>query len=193
MGTVIYSMGYSLDGFITGPDGGFAWATPNEEFFRGALDEVRGLSAHLLGRRLYETMVYWDDPANESAWNELEREFAVAWRAVPKIVFSRTLTEVRGANTRLAVDPLEVELTRLRDDPGVGEIAIGGATLAADAVRAGLVDEYRGTVHPVLVGGGTPFFPPVSDEVALELVDSRVLGGTLVRSRYRVVRSGGAW
>lgn len=190
MGTVILSMSHSLDGYITGPDGGFDWSAPDEQIFQAALDEVRGLSAHLLGRRLYETMVYWDDPANSAGWTAPEHEFAEVWRALPKIVFSTTLSEVRGANTRLASDDLVVELSRLRDDPTVGEVAIGGATLAAAAADAGLIDEYRGTAYPALVGGGVPFFPRGDRQVELELVSSRTFDSRVVATRYRVVRSG---
>lgn len=188
MGTVVYTMSHSLDGFIVDRDGGLEWGVPDPVWFRDETDEVRGLSAHLLGRRLYEAMTYWDDPEAIATFDDDEQRFAEAWRAVPKIVFSRTLVEVHGAATRLATAPLEVELARLRDDPAVGEIAIGGATLAAAAAAADLIDEFRPSVHPVLLGSGIPYYPPVDGRLDLELVSTRTYGGRVVASRYRVRR-----
>ncbi|RSS80664.1 dihydrofolate reductase, partial [Streptomyces sp. WAC02707] len=103
------------------------------------------------------------------------------------VVFSTTLTEVRG-NARLATGSVAEEIERLRAEPGEGEIAIGGATLAAGAAAAGLIDEYRTVVHPVLVGGGTPFFPRDERRVDLELVETRTFGSKVVLLRHRVVR-----
>jgi dihydrofolate reductase len=185
MRNVSYAMGMSLDGYIVGPDGGFTWTAPDDELFRFATDEVRDLGAHLLGRRLYESMLFWetDDPS----WNAEFREFAALWQALPKVVFSRTLTEVQG-NTRLATGGLAEEVERLRAEPGDGDIAIGGATLAAEAAALDLIDEYRPRLYPVLVGGGVPFFPQAERRVDLELVETRPCCPRLVCLRYRVVR-----
>lgn len=186
MRTVTYSMGMSLDGFISGPDGGFDWGAPDAELFDVYVDELRSTSVHLLGRRLYETMQYWDEPEREATYDPAEREWARLWRALPKIVFSTTLTSVDGTGARLAAGGPVAEIERLRAEPGEGEIAIGGATLAAAA--ADLIDEYRITVYPVLVGGGTPLFPQHGSQVDLDLIDTRTFASKIVYSRYRVVR-----
>jgi dihydrofolate reductase len=186
MERVTYAMSASLDGYIVGPDGGFDWSEPDPEIFRFWIDETRAVSVHLLGRRLYEAMVYWE-PDQERSFDGAELEFAEIWRALPKVVFSTTLSDVVG-NTRLATGSLADEIERLRAEPGDGEIAIGGATLAAEAAELGLIDEYLVMVYPVLVGGGTPFFPRSERRVDLELVETRTFGSKVVCLRYRVVR-----
>ena len=181
------SMGVSLDGYIVGPDGGFTWSAPDEEIFRFATEEVRQLGVHLLGRRLYETMLYWETADQDPAINDLEREFAALWTALPKVVFSRTLTSVESGY-RLAEGGMAEEVARWRAEPGHGDIAIGGATLTATAAALGLVDEYALRVHPVLVGGGTPYFPRTQRRAGLELLGSRMFSSGVVHLRYRVVR-----
>ncbi|MGA5842927.1 dihydrofolate reductase family protein [Streptomyces sp. NRRL F-5527] len=187
MRDVTYAMGISLDGYITGPDGGIDWSAPDEEIFRFWIDETRGLGVHLLGRRLYETMLYWETVADDPTLSEADREWIDVWNPLPKVVFSRTLTEVRG-NARLATGSVAEEIARLRAEPGEGDIAIGGATLAAEAAAAGLIDEYRTIVHPVLVGGGTRFFPHDERRVDLDLVETRPLASRAVYLRHRVRR-----
>jgi dihydrofolate reductase len=187
MRSVTYSMSMSLDGYIVGPDGSFDWTPPDEEIFRLATDEVRGVGVHLLGRRLYETMLYWETADQDPSLAFSTVEFAAIWRSLPKVVFSATLSAVQG-NARLASGELAEEIERLRVQPGEGDIAIGGATLAAQAAASGLIDEYRVRVHPVLVGGGTPFFPRREHRVNLELVESRTLKSEVVYLRYRVGR-----
>lgn len=189
MRKVTCSMGVSLDGYISGPDGGFAWSRPDEEVFRFATEEVRGLGVHLLGRRLYETMSYWET-VDRTTLSDLEREFAALWTSLPKVVFSTTLTSVDDGY-RLATSGLAEEVESWRARPGQGDVGIGGATLAAEASALGLVDEYRLRVHPVLVGGGTPFFPRADRRNDLELVDSRVFDSGVVHLRYRVRRTSG--
>jgi dihydrofolate reductase len=187
MRSVTYSMNVSLDGYIVGPDGDLDWGTPDEEVFRFWIDEIQEVGVHLLGRRLYETMVYWETAEQEQELDEAELEWAAIWKALPKVVFSTTLSAVQG-NTRLVSGGLEEELGRLRAEPGEGDIAIGGATLAAEAAAAGLIDEYRVMVYPVLVGGGIPFFPHSERRVDLELVETRPFGSRVVYLRYRVAR-----
>ncbi len=187
MRNVTCSMSASLDGYIVGPDGDFDWTAPDEEVFRLATDEVRKLSVHLLGRRLYETMLYWETADQDPSLDDPLLEFAAIWKRLPKVVFSTTLSAVRG-NARLASGGLAEEIERLRAEPGEGDIAIGGATLAAEAAASGLIDEYRLRVHPVLVGGGIPFFPRHERRVDLELVENRTLGSKVVYLRYRVAR-----
>ncbi|MEU8777391.1 dihydrofolate reductase family protein [Streptomyces sp. NPDC048606] len=187
MRDVTYSMGVSLDGYIVGPDGGFDWTGPDPEVFRFWIDEIRDVGVHLLGRKLYETMLYWETAAEEGTLDEAEREWVALWNPLPKVVFSTTLTTVRG-NARLASGDPAREIERLRAEPGEGDIAIGGAHLAAQAAAAGLIDEYRAVVHPVLVGGGIPFFPREERRVDLELVETRTFGGQFVYLRHRVTR-----
>lgn len=188
MRRVTYSLTTSADGFITAPDGGLDWGQPDEELFRFATDEVRGLAVHLLGRRLYETMLYWDDAEQTQPLDEDEKVFARLWKALPKVVFSTTLTEVRGANTRLATGDLATEIAHLRDLPGEGNIGIGGAELAAEAARLDLLDEYRIRVHPVLLGGGIPYFPQQGRMTELERIDSRSFTCGVQFMHYRVMR-----
>jgi len=187
MRSVTYSMSPSVDGYIVGPDGGFDWGAPGEEVFRFWIDEIRQVGVHLLGRRLYETMLYWETAEQDRSLDDSELEWAALWKPLPKVVFSTTLSEVQG-NARLASGGLAEEIERLRDDPGEGEIAIGGATLAAEAAALGLIDEYRAMVYPVLVGGGIPFFPQHERRVDLELVETRTFSSRVVYLRYRVAR-----
>ena len=186
MHSVTYAMGTSLDGYIVGPDGTFAWTVPDAEVFRFWIDEIRGVGVHLLGRKLYETMLYWET-VDQASLDSAEREWAALWNPLPKVVFSTTLSAVQG-NAHLASGGLADEIARLRAEPGEGEIAIGGATLAAEAAELGLIDEYRVMVHPVLVGGGIPFFPRRERRVDLELVETRTFSSRFVYLRYRVVR-----
>lgn len=189
MRSVTYSMGVSLDGYIVGPDGGFDWTEPEPDVFRFWIDEIRQVGVHLLGRRLYETMLYWETADQDRSLDDAEREWTALWNPLPKVVFSTTLSEVRGSNARLASGGLAEEIERLRAEPGEGEIAIGGATLAAEAGELGLIDEYRVMVHPVLVGGGIPFFPRDERRVDLELVETRTFASRIVYLCYRARRS----
>lgn len=185
MRRVTYSMNASLDGHVEGPDGGYGWSVPDPEVFAAHLSDLRATGVHLLGRRLHETMLFWEDPPADI--DDAEREWAHLWRQVPKVVFSRTLTSVTGTNTRLATGTLGEEIGRLRAQPGHGDIAIGGATLAAAAAAEDLIDEYRVMLYPVLVGGGRPFFAEDGRQVSLELVESTTFPSGTVRLRHRVV------
>jgi len=187
MRSVTYSMGTSLDGYVVGPDGTFDWAPPDAEVFRFWIDEIRGVGVHLMGRRLYETMLYWETADQDPSLGNAELEWAALWKPLPKVVFSTTLSEVEG-NARLASGGLAAEIERLRAEPGEGEIAIGGATLAAQAAALDLIDEYRPMVYPVLVGGGIPFFPRQERRVDLELVETRPFSSRVVYLRHRVAR-----
>jgi dihydrofolate reductase len=187
MRSVTYSMGVSLDGYIVGPDGGFDWTEPDKEVFRFWIDEIRGVGVHLLGRRLYETMLYWDTADQDASLDDAELEWAALWKPLPKVVFSTTLSAVQG-NARLASGGLAEEIERLRAEPGEGDIAIGGATLAAEAAAMDLIDEYQAVVYPVLVGGGTHYFPQRERRVDLELVETRTFSSKVVYLHYRVAR-----
>jgi dihydrofolate reductase len=178
---LIYSMGVSVDGFIADRGGAFAWSAPDEELFRFHLGQVRELGSIVCGRKLYQTMQVWEtDPSLRA--DELGAAFADVWSALPKIVFSRTLDRVQG-NARLAEGSVADEVAA-----AVGatdrNVEIGGAGLAAAAIELGLVDELRLFRHPVVVGGGTPFLPPVTESIPLELIESRTFGSRVIYERY---------
>jgi dihydrofolate reductase len=185
MPKLIYSMGVSLDGFIAGPGGEFDWSAPDEELHRFHNQQTRELGAHLCGRRLYEETVYWETAdANPSA-PEHVLEFARIWQRLPKIVFSTTLEKVEG-NARLAREVAAEEVAKLKEQQGA-DLAVGGAGLAATFIELDLIDEYRLFVSPVVVGGGTPFFPAREKRIDLELVETRTFGSRVVYVRYRRV------
>ena len=182
---LIYSMSVSVDGFIADREGALGWAAPSDELFRFHTALVSELGGCLLGRRLYETMLVWEtDPSLRE--DELGAAFADVWCAIPKVVFSRTLDRVQG-NARLAEASLAEEVAAALDATDK-DVEIGGAGLAAQAIELGLVDELRMFRNPVVVGGGTPFFPPVSDDIALELIETRTFGSRVIYERYRHAR-----
>lgn len=183
MSKLIYSMSVSLDGYIVGPDGSFDWSAPDEEQHRFHNEQTGELGGHLLGRRLYETMLYWETAEEDSSLPDYQCEFAAIWKPLPKVVFSTTLEAVEG-NARLAGGAVAEEARRLKDEVD-GDIAVGGAGLASSCIQQGLVDEYRLFVNPVVVGGGTPFFPSLSDRTDLELLETRTFGSRVVYLRYR--------
>jgi dihydrofolate reductase len=183
--SLIYSMGVSVDGFIADREGAFAWSVPSEEQFRFHVEEVRELGGFLCGRRLYETMLVWEtDPSLRGT--EDEAAFADVWSALPKIVFSRTLDTVQG-NARLADASVADEAAAALGATDKN-VAIGGAGLAAEAIKLGLVDELRILRHPIVVGGGTPFLPPVIEDVPLDLVETRTFGSRVIYERYQRAR-----
>jgi dihydrofolate reductase len=175
---LVYSMSVSLDGFIADRQGGFAWTGPDEELFRFHHAEVAELGAYLLGRRLHETMLVWEtDPAMRAT------AFADVWCALPKVVFSRTLHRVEGS-ARLARRSVAEEVAAALDATD-RDVSIGGAGLAATAIGLGLVDELRIYRVPIVVGGGTPYLPPVTEVLPLELVETRAFGSGVVYERCR--------
>jgi dihydrofolate reductase len=183
---LIYSMGVSVDGFINDREGAFGWTTPIEELFRFHLAQVGELGGYLCGRRLYETMLPWEtDPSMRD--NELRAAFADVWCAIPKVVFSRTLDSVQG-NARLAEASVAQEVAAALATTGK-DVSIGGAGLAAAAIELGLVDELRMFRHPIVVGGGTPFLPPVTEEFPLDLIETRTFGARVIFERYRRARA----
>src|SRR5215210_3253991 len=182
---LIYSMSVSVDGFIADREGAFGWTAPNEEQFRFHLAQTRELGGYLCGRRLYETMLPWEtDPSMRD--NELRAAFADVWCAIPKVVFSRTLDRVQG-NARLAEASLAEEVAAALDATDK-DVSIGGADLGAQAFELGLVDELRMFRYPVVVGGGTPLLPPVTEDVALELTETRTFAERVIFERYRRAR-----
>jgi len=185
MAKVVYSMGVSVDGFIAGPEGEIDWSAPDDELHRFHNEQARELGAHFLGRRLYETMLYWETAESQSGISETEREFARIWQALPKVVFSRTLERVEG-NARLATQGVAEEVAELKARSGK-DIGVGGAALASSFIELGLVDEFRLFLHPAVVGGGTPFFPMLEERVGLELMGTRTFGSQVLYARYRTL------
>jgi dihydrofolate reductase len=182
---LIYSMSVSVDGFITDREGRVRMGAPSDELFRFRLELNREVGGFLLGRRLYETMLVWEtDPSMRDT--ESGAAFADVWCAIPKVVFSRTLDSVQG-NARLAEASLAEEAAAALDATDK-HVSIGGARLAAQAVELGLVDELRMFRYPVVVGGGTPFLPPVTEEVPLDLIETRTFGSRVLYERYRRAR-----
>jgi dihydrofolate reductase len=182
----MYSMSVSVDGFIADREGEFGWTAPSEEQFRLQTAQVRELGGYLWGRRLYETMLVWEtDPSLRE--NELGAAFADVWCAIPKVVFSRTLDGVQS-NARLAEASVAEEAAAALEATDK-DVAIGGAGLAAAAIELGLVNELRMFRYPGIVGGGTPFLPPVTDEVPLELVETSTFGSRVIYERYGRARN----
>jgi dihydrofolate reductase len=178
---LIYSMSVSVDGYIADRDGDFDWTAPSEEQFRFSLEQVSELGAYLCGRRLYENMLVWETDTSLRQ-TELGMAFANVWDALPKVVFSRTLKAVHG-NARLATGSLAEEVAAALDGTD-RDVSIGGAGLAAAAIELELVDELRMFRNPIVVGGGTAFLPPVTRDIRLELVETRMFGPRVVYERY---------
>jgi dihydrofolate reductase len=183
MRKLIYSMGVSLDGFIAGPGGNIDWTAPDEELHRFHNQQARETGVDLYGRRLYETMRYWETAGENPEAPEVELEFARIWKDTPQLVFSRTLDKVEG-NARLVRDNAVEEVARLKQEPGK-HLAVGGAGLASTFMKAGLIDEYRLFVSPVVLGAGTPYFPALDERINLELVETRTFGSRVVYLRYQ--------
>nr|WP_231121861.1 dihydrofolate reductase family protein [Motilibacter peucedani] len=175
------SMSASVDGFVNDREGGFAWTEPDDELFALHTELVGSLGGYLLGRRLYEAMLPWEDDPAMRADAAMDR-FADIWCALPKVVFSRTLDRVQG-NARLARAPLAEEAAAL--GAGGKDVQTGGATLAAAAFELGLVDELQVFRCPVIAGGGTRHLPPLQQPVRLRLVESRTFPSQVVYERYQ--------
>jgi dihydrofolate reductase len=175
-------MGVSVDGFIADREGAFRWSEPSDEQFRFHTAQISELGGCLFGRRLYETMLPWEtDPSMRD--NELGAAFADLWCAIPKVVFSRTLDSVEG-NARLAKASLAEEIAAAVEATDK-DIEIGGAGLACAAIELGVIDELRMFRYPIVVGGGTPFLPPVRKAIPMELLETRTFGSRVIYERYR--------
>jgi dihydrofolate reductase len=187
MGKLIYSAIGSADGYVEDATGSFDWAAPSEELFAFVNDLERPIGTYLYGRRMYQTMRYWETAATVPGESAAVREFAGIWRAAGKIVFSRTLESVSSARTRIEpnFDPILIrQLKSATED----DITVGGADLAGQALAAGLVDELQLFLVPAVVGGGKRALP---DGVRsdLELQDTRRFGCGAVYLKYRIPRS----
>ena len=183
MAKLIYLAISSLDGFVADEHGNFDWAEPDEEVHTFVNDVLRSVGIHLYGRRMYEVMVAWETmhTADEPP---VVQDFAQMWRAADKIVYSNTLQTVSSARTRIerAFDP---EAVRQMKGSAGRDISVGGPDLAAQAIRAGLVDEIHLSLTPVVVGGGTQSLPG-GVHLRLELLDERRFGSGVVHLHYRI-------
>jgi dihydrofolate reductase len=183
MAKLIYAMNTSLDGYINDEEGKFDWSEPDEELHRFFNELERPLGTHLYGRRLYETMSYWQDPGDLTEQPDYIRDFAEIWRNTDNVVYSRTLDSASTPRTRIEreLDPAAVRRMKESAEP---DLSVGGPGLAADALRAGLVDELHQVLHPIVVGGGTPWLP-AGLRLELELLDERRFAGGAVHLHYR--------
>ena len=184
MAKLIYSAITSLDGYIEDEAGKFEWAAPDEEVHAFVNELERDVGTYLYGRRMYETMVFWESPTRLAEQPPVVQEFAGIWQRAEKIVYSRTLNEVASARTRIERE-FDPEAVRQLKASVARDVTIGGAALAAQAIGAGLVDEYQLLFVPVLVGGGKPCFPDSDARVKLELVNERRFRNGSVYLDYR--------
>ena len=183
MRTLTYAMNVSLDGYVAALGDDLGWSVPSDELFQWWSDRVAATGTALYGRRVWEGMSsHWPTADQQPGATPAHVEYARRWRDMPKVVFSATLSSVEG-NARLVTGDAVAEITRLKAEDG-GPMDVVGATLAAAAVRAGLVDEYVLVTHPVLVGGGTPFFTALDSWVDLTLAETRTFPDGLLLTRY---------
>lgn len=183
MGRLIYLMNVSLDGFVETTDHGLQWTTIDDEIHSWFNDELRGTEALLYGRRLYEVMAgYWPTAESDPAATAVMLDFARIWNPKPKLVFSRSLEGADRSASVVRADSDE-DYARVKAEFD-GDLEVGGPTLAAEFIRRGLVDEYRLVVHPVILGGGTSFFPPMDRPLALRLTETRTFASGAVYLRY---------
>jgi dihydrofolate reductase len=178
---LIYSVIMSLDGYTADADGKFEWAAPDEEVHAFVNELERPIGTYLYGRKMYETMRFWEDPDPAVSHSPASQDYARIWQAADKIVYSTTLTEAPTARTRIerAFDPETIRELKHR-----GDVSVGGPGLAAHAIRARLVDEYQLLVTPVIVGGGTPALP-AGVQATLHLAGERRFASGVVYLRYQ--------
>jgi dihydrofolate reductase len=187
MRKLTFGMNLSLDGYIAAPGNDLGWSVPSDELFEWWSDRVGATGLALYGRKLWETMSsHWPTADQQPGVTPAEIEFARRWRDMPKVVFSSTISTVDW-NTRLVTGDAVTEITRLKAEDG-GPMDIGGATLAAAAMRAGLIDEYVLATAPVLLGSGTPFFTNLDNRVNLTLVETRTFPDGVLLTRYETKR-----
>ena len=187
MRKLVYGMNLSLDGYIAAPGDDLGWSAPSDELFAWWLEQEQAIGLLLYGRKLWATMSsYWPTGDRQPGATPAQIEFARNWRDTPKVVFSSTLATVDW-NARLFAGDAVAEITRLKAQDGE-PMRVGGATLAAAAMWAGLIDEYTIVTHPVLVGGGKPFFTALDSRVNLRLVETRTFPGGAVLTRYETRR-----
>jgi dihydrofolate reductase len=183
MAKLIYSAITSLDGYVADEDGNFDWAAPDEEVHAFVNDLERSVSTYLYGRRIYEVMVYWETADTLPDQPPVAVEFAEIWQAADKIVYSTTLETVSSSRTRIERD-FDPEAIRQMKASAERDITVGGPDLAAQAIKAGLVDEFHVFLTPVVVGGGKRSLPN-NVRLKLELLDERRFGNGVVHLHYR--------
>jgi len=183
MGRLIYSMITSLDGYVSGPDAGFDWGL-DADLHDFITEQFSGVGTYLYGRRMYETMVYWETAHLEPDQEQAGIDYALGWQKAEKVVFSRTLADVSSERTRIEREFDPVAVARWKEE-SPHDFTVDGPTLAAHAIRAGLVDEYQMFIGPGIVGGGLPFFPD-GVHVDLELLDDHRFDSGLMWLRYQV-------
>jgi dihydrofolate reductase len=183
MARLIYAAITSLDGYVENSEGRFDYWIPDEELFRFINELERPIGTFLFGRRMYETMLYWEAADKEADGSESFRDFTRIWQAAEKVVYSRTLKSPSSAKTRIERD-FEPEAVRRLKSSASHDLAISGAELAGQAIRAGLVDELQQFVAPIIVGGGKPWLPKTV-RLDLELLDSTRFASGAVGLRYR--------
>jgi dihydrofolate reductase len=186
MAKLIYSAITSLDGYVADEDGNFDWAAPDEEVHTFVNDLERPVGTYLYGRRMYEVMVAWETAHTLADQPPFVKDFGEKWQAADKIVYSKTLATVSSARTRIERD-FDPEAVRQMKTPAARDITVGGPDLAAQAIKAGLVDEYHLFVAPIVVGGGKHSLPN-NVRVQLELLDERRFGNGMVHLHYRTKR-----
>ena len=183
MAKLIYSVITSLDGYVADADGNFDWAAPDEEVHTFVNDLERPLGTYLYGRRMYEVMVFWETAHTLAEQSPVMQDFAEIWQAADKIVYSRTLETVSSARTRIEREFDPESVRQLKAAAG-RDISVGGPDLAAQAIKAGLVDEFHLFLVPIVVGGGKQSLPD-NVRLELELLDERRFGNGMVHLHYR--------
>jgi dihydrofolate reductase len=185
MAKLIYSVIASLDGYIENAQGEFGWAAPDDEVFAFVNELERPIGTYLYGRRMYETMVYWETAETAGSLSSPSRDFAETWRRAEKVVYSRTLDTVSSARTRVEPEFDPARVKRLKES-SARDLTVGGAELAAQAMAAGLVDECNLFLHPILVGGGKHALPDTM-QIRLQLLSERRFKSGVVYLQYGVV------
>jgi dihydrofolate reductase len=183
MGKLIYSANTSLDGFIEDASGSIDWTEPSDEVHAYVNEQLRPVGTYLFGRRMYETMLVWE------TWPTVDvpgppQDFAAIWRAAEKVVYSTTLRDVASAQTRVE-RTFDVDTVRAMKGASARDLAVGGAALAAEAIRAGLVDELHVYLAPVVLGGGKPWLPE-QVRLRLDVLDERRFASGVVHVRYAI-------
>lgn len=196
MRRLTYGLNVSLDGYVSAPGDDLSWSEPSDELFEWWLHEEQAVSLLLYGRRLWEDMsAYWPARDQQPGTTPAQAAYAQNWRDTPKVVFSSSLAgagggspaDALGWDARLVSGDAVAEIARLKAGDG-GLMRVAGATLGRSAVRAGLVDEYAVVTHPVVLGGGAPFFAARDRWLRLDLVETRTFSGGVVLTRYQTRR-----
>lgn len=185
MGSLSYTVAMSLDGYIADADGDFDWAAPSQELFRWHIDRLASASTEIIGRNTFLLMKYWEQEQDDESWGPDERQFAELWQGFHQTVVSSTLTaaDVTSPNTDLVPELSLADLRRIVDE-ATGEVEIFGPTTAAEAIKAGMVRDFRFLIYPKIVGGGLRAMPPGAD-LDLEFAGQRAFDSGIVLMHYR--------